>query len=153
MRPAVRLTRRRDGGFRVDGLAAATDVVPRDGGFVIEGRPGWRLAWSDAEHGWLLTDGEQARELGRTTASGPGRTVAPSSVLLEDGRLFRLAWVGASEPRVELGRWDLPGAYLEGRPDAGAWELTKTPAGEAIDAGPELWILACAEIGRVDGWW
>jgi hypothetical protein len=156
MRPAVRLTRRPDGGFRIDGVAATPiDGVPRDGGFVVTGGGAWTLSWSDPERGWILCtpEGDEAREAGRTTAMGDEPVLAPVSVLLADGRLFRLAMIGASDPRVELGRWDVPGAYLVGRPASGAWELERTASGTALTAPPELWILACVEIGRLDGWY
>jgi len=156
MRPAVRLTRRPDGGFRIDGVASAPiDGVPDDDGFVVTGGGAWSLAWSRRERGWILnpSEGGQAREAGRTTAMGDEPVLAPVSVLLADGRLFRLAMIGASDPRVELGRWDVPGAYLVGRPAAGAWEFERTASGSALNAPPELWILACVEIGRLDGWY
>jgi hypothetical protein len=154
MRHAVRLTRRQDGGFRLEGVAAAAiEGVPRDGGFAVAGETGWSLGWSAAERGWILIETTGGREAGRTTASDTGRTLAPSSVLLADGRLFRLGLAGASDPRVELSRWEVPGAYAVGRPESGSWTLEKTIAGESLPAGPELWILACAEIGRLDGWW
>ena len=92
-------------------------------------------------------------EVGRTTASTLEPVLAPVSVLLADGRLFRLAMIGASDPRVELGRWDVPGAFVVGRPHTGGWDLEPTAAGRALSAPPELWILACAEIGRLDGWY
>jgi hypothetical protein len=156
MRPAVRLTRRPDGGFRMEGVAAAPiDGVPDTAGFVVTGAGPWRLTWSDEERGWLLTsiDTDPAVEVGRTTSIGLEPLLSPSSVLLADGRLFRLAAIGASEPRIELGRWDVPGAYIIGRARAGAWELERTVAGTALTSPPELWILACVEIGRLDGWY
>jgi hypothetical protein len=154
MRHAVRLTRRQDGGFRLEGVAhAAIEGLPRDEGFAVAGDAAWRLAWSAAENGWILSDETSGREAGRTTRSAAGRTLAPSSLLLADGRLFRLAWTGASEPRVELGRWDVDGPYASGRPESGGWTIERTCAGESLEAGSELWILACAEIGRLDGWW
>ena len=156
MRPAVRLTRRPDGGFRMEGVAATPiEGVPTASGFVVTGAGPWRLTWSDAERGWLLTSVETgpAGEVGRTTSVGLEPVLSPSSVLLADGRLFRLAMIGASDPRVELGRWDVPGAYLVGHHAAGAWELERTAAGMALEAGPELWILTCVEIGRLDGWY
>jgi len=157
MRPAVRLTKRPDGGFRIEGVAATPiDGVPDGDGFSLVGEGGpWRLAWSVAERGWILNtrEGDRAIEAGRTTAFGHEPVLAPVSVLLADGRLFRLAMIGASDPRVELGRWDVPGAYLVAHATAGAWELERTASGEALEAGPELWILACAEIGRLDGWY
>ena len=156
MRPAVRLTRRPGGGFRMEGVAAAPiDGVPDDAGFVLSGAGPWRLTWSATERGWLLNTllGGPEGEVGRTTSSDLEPVLAPASVLLADGRLFRLAMIGASDPRVELGRWDVPGAYVVGRPVSGAWELERTAAGVALEAPPELWILACVEIGRLDGWY
>lgn len=154
MRHAVRLTRRQDGGFRLEGVATATiEVLPRGDGFAVAGETAWRLAWSAAENGWILIEERGGREAGRTTRSASGRSLAPSSLLLADGRLFRLGWEGASEPRVELGRWDVAGAYASGRAESGGWTIERTCAGESLEAGPELWILACAEIGRLDGWW
>jgi hypothetical protein len=157
MHPAVRLTKRPDGGFRIEGVAETPiDGVPDGDGFALAvGGSTWRLAWSAAERGWILSrlDGDRTSEVGRTTAFGLEPLLAPISVLLADGRLFRLAMVGASDPRVELGRWDVPGAYLVGRAEAGAWDLERTASGRALEAGPELWILACAELGRLDGWY
>jgi hypothetical protein len=156
MRPAVRLTRRPGGGFRIEGVAAAPiDGVPGAAGFALEGAGPFGLEWNAAERGWILSalEAGSAREVGRTTAWGDGQLAAPVSVLLADGRLFRLAMIGASDPRIELGRWDLPGAYLVGRPTAGGWELERTAAGTALEAPPGLWILACVDIGRLDGWY
>ena len=135
-------------------LAAPIEGVPDGDGFVLDGAGSWRMVWSVKERGWLLGTVEDDRrvELGRTSSSEPEAILAPSSVLLADGRLFRLAWIGASAPRVELGRWDVPGAYLVARAEGGDWVLERTAAGVALEAGPELLILACAEIGRLDGW-
>jgi hypothetical protein len=154
MRPAVRLTRSPEGGFRLDGVAErAIEALPRDAGFVIGGEPEWRLEWSAPERGWLLVETTSSRELGRTTTHEPSRAASPSSVLLSDGRLFRLALEGASDARFELGRWDLPGAYAVARAQDGGWSVTRTAAGESLESGPELWILVGAEIARLDGWW
>ena len=156
MRPAVRLTRRPGGGFRVEGVSAAPiDGVPDETGFLVTGAGTWRLTWSVAERGWLLHRlvGGLAEEAGQTTSSTPAPVSAPVSVLLEDGRLFRLAAIGLSDPRVELGRWDVPGAYVLGRHVSGGWELERTAAGVALEAPPELWILTCVELGRLDGWY
>jgi hypothetical protein len=137
MRETVRLTRLPGGGFRVGGVQETPIVAP-----------------TVAERGWLLTSIENGseREAGWSTSSS-APVASPASVLLADGRLFRLAAVGLSDLRVELGRWDVPGAYVVGRPSEGGWELSRTAAGEALDAPPELWILTCAEIGRLDGWY
>ena len=114
-----------------------------------------RLAWIVPDRGWTLTSSAAGseRELGRTTAVSPEPVLAPVSVLLADGRLFRLAMFCASGPRIEVGRWDLPGAYLVGRATDAGWELEATPAGTALQAPMALWILTCVEIGRLDGWY
>jgi hypothetical protein len=98
-------------------------------------------------------ENDPAVEVGRTASHDVAPVLSPSSVLLADGRLFRLAMIGASEPRIELGRWDVPGAYIVGRVEAGDWKLELTAAGTALTPPPELWILACVEIGRLDGWY
>jgi hypothetical protein len=155
MRPTVRLTPLAGGGFRLEGVAATPiDAVPDEAGFRVEGGGVWRLTWIAAERGWqlhrLAEGGEE--EVGQTTASALPEVASPISVLLADGRLFRLASIGLSEPRVELARWDVSGPYVVGRPASGAWELERTAAGMALDAPPELWILISAELGRLDGW-
>jgi len=154
MRPAVRLSRRPDGGFRIQGVGQTPiEAVPDDGGFLVTGSHACRLSWSDSERGWLLNQVVRPNdELGRTTSAGRERVASPASVLLADGRLFRLAMVGASEPHFALGRWDVPGAYAQARPEDGSWELTLTAAGEALSAPETLWILTCVEIARLDGW-
>jgi hypothetical protein len=152
MRPALRLTRRDDGGFRLEGAAPAPiEGVPHANGFLVRGGSEGRLSWNADERGWLLTSKDE--EAGRTTASCADSALAPSSILLMDGRLFRLAPVGATQPCVALGRFDVPGAYAVAGASAGGWTFERTPAGESLEAGPELWILASAEIGRLDGWW
>jgi hypothetical protein len=156
MRPAVRLTKRPDGGFRIEGVAATPiDAVPDDAGFALTGAGPWRLDRNATERGWILITpaGDREGEAGRTTAAEMDAVVAPVSVLLADGRLFRLALMGASDRCFEVGRWDVPGAYLVARAAEGAWELERTAAGLALEAGPALWVLACVEIGRLDGWY
>lgn len=156
MRPAVRLARRPDGGFRLEGVAAAPiEGVPGTAGFVLTGAGPRGVSWNATERGWILNAlaaGPEC-ELGRTAALGLEPVLAPVSVLLADGRLFRLAMIGAADHRFELGRWDVPGAYLVARSVAGSWELERTAAGTALEAPPELWILTCIEIGRLDGWY
>lgn len=137
----------------MEGAAEApVDAVPDGNGFAVGS---WRLEWNAVERGFLLTsaEGDSENEAGRTTAApGSDAALAPSSVLLADGRLFRLAWLSASDPRVEIGRWDVPGAYAIARPESGSWVFERTAAGAALEAPVTLWILAGAEIGRLDGW-
>ena len=156
MRKTARLTAIPGGGFRLDGvLATSIDAVPDETGFAVVGEGAWRLTWMAAERGWLLhrLAAGGSEEVGQTTASASPDVLSPISVLLADGRLFRLASIGLTDPRVELARWDGPGPYVVGRPVAGAWELERTAAGLALDAPPELWILISAELGRLDGWY
>ena len=139
----------------MEGVASTPiDAVPDGTGFRVAGGGAWGLTWIAAERGWRLhrMDGGGSEEVGQTTASSAPYVSSPISVLLADGRLFRLASIGLSEPRVELALWDGPGPYVVGRPASGAWELERTAAGMALDAPPELWILISAEIGRLDGW-
>ena len=151
----MRVTRRPGGGFRLEGVSEAPiEAVPAATGFAVTGGGSWHLTWEATERGWVLKrhDGALSEEVGRTTSSSLGAVVAPASLLLEDGRLFRLAATGLSDPCVELSRWEGPGAYLVGRPSGGGWDLERTAAGLALDAPPELWILTCAELGRLEGW-
>ena len=157
MRPAARLTRRQGGGFRLEGFGpSALEGVPSGGGFeVAVGTRVLRLRWSASEAGWLLVEEgpEGGRELGRITTSDPGGAIAPASVLLADGRLFRWSVTEPRAPRIEIGLWGLPGAYAVMRPSGDGWSWEWTAAGEALEAGPELWVLIGAETGRLDGWW
>jgi hypothetical protein len=141
----------------LEGVAATpVDGVPSAAGFAVTfgGEP-WHVAWSDAERGWILSSsaGDSAVELGRTTSAGLEPVLASTSMLLADGRLFRLSFSGAAAPSIEVGRWDLPGAYLVARSRDGAWELERTVAGSALGPPMELLILTCIEIGRLDGWY
>lgn len=154
MRPAVRLTRQPDGGFRLEGLTDdAIEGVPRGSGFRVDAGEPYLVTWDAETPGWVLAAEGDGRELGRTTPLETDRASSPSSLLLSDGRLFRLALVGASRPRFEIGLWDLPGSYAVAHADGAGWVLERTPAGRLLEAGPELWILAGAELGRLDGWW
>ena len=83
------------------------------------------------------------RELGRVSADG-------TSILLADGRLFRVAVRGLSTPRVEVARWDVPGPYLVARPGNAGWRLEKTPAGEALEGCDVLELLLGAAIESLE---
>jgi hypothetical protein len=141
----------------LEGVAATPlDAVPRASGFeVAAGSERWQLAWSEDERGWILSSGAggSVTERGRTTASTPEPMLAASSMLLADGRLFRLSFRGASSPSVEVGRWEVPGAYVVGSSRDGVWDLERTAAGTAMGPPVELLILTSVEIGRLDGWY
>src|SRR5262249_10895010 len=155
-RTAVRLTRRSGGGFRLE----------RARGGPIEGAPeGPGLSVRGGERTWSV---RLRREEGRSPSwaeiddgSGNGATVvtwqaddpgAPSSVLLADGRLFRIALGEIDPPKLAVGRWDLSGAYLEATVEDGAWRLETTAAGNGLLSLDEIVIATCFEIGRRGGW-
>jgi hypothetical protein len=119
------------------------------------GGTAWQLRWSDEESGWLLARSEvdgSPSEAGRTTIGSNDGSHEPAALLLDDGRLFRLAMYGGSETRAELGRWDVPGAYAVGKAEAGGWTLELTTAGLELSAPVELWILTGAHLSRLEGW-
>ena len=92
--------------------------------------------------------GDGDRELGRTSRLC-GSGAVPTTVLLEDGRLFRIEVRGLSPARVELSSDETPGAYLVARPVGRGFEIETTVAGRALVAGPALLLLFGAEIARL----
>ena len=113
---------RTTGGFRVETDAGIEgwleDRRGDDGGFVLHAGAG---------------DGE--RELGRTSRLR-GSGAVPTTVLLEDGRLFRIEVRGLSPARVELSSDQTPGAYFVARPVARGFEIETTVAGRALEGDP-----------------
>jgi len=153
--------------------ATATVRIAPDGVVAIEAegrapgtlvpRAGRRGAWSygrgetvwtigrGPEHvgGFVLEDG--TREIGRTTpVAGPDGGAGETTVLLEDGRAFRLRFRPTPEPRVELAGWETRGAYLEARPHRDGWTITATPAGRAMGMDDSLLVLMTAELCLVE---
>ncbi len=133
--------------------APAVRVVPGASGWRIEGDPGmqdWTLRRAEPRiGGFLLVDGE--RELGRTMGAGTDSGAGPRHLLLEDGRLFRIAWRGRREGALELSGWEAPGAYLRAVPDAGGWRVNATAAGGGIPDIRVLTLLLAAEALDADG--
>jgi hypothetical protein len=87
----------------------------------------------------VVSEPSGERELGRVSKDG-------SSIVLSDGRLFRVSVRGVRAPRIEVARWDVPGPYLVARPHGDAWAIERTPAGERLAACDTLELLTTAAI-------
>jgi len=142
----VFLHRTPDGAFAFDDRAGWRIDLTRRGGRLVLERDG-TASWILEEHrlgggGFVLRSSElpDADEVGQTTRG------EPASLLLADGRLFRIVLRGFPDPRFELRGWEVEGAYLTASPAGDAWRLGRTPAGEELEAGAELLILFGAEI-------
>jgi hypothetical protein len=143
-----------------DGTLCLTDergwrltAAPTAEGYVVERQkdaPGWVLEEDrSGAGGFILRDGSggESAELGRTTRSaGPGEGVSPASLLLGDGRLFRIVLRDPMKARFELVGWEADGAYLVARGGDDGWRITRTPAGSEMKAGSETLLLFGAEI-------
>lgn len=150
----MRLTRREGGGFLLVGAGAEPiEAVPDGNGLALRcgqrsgrarpafGGRGAIVRWNDGddeESGIVITWGDDA--------------TGPASVLLDDGRLLRIAAAGLAPARVEVTRWDVPGTYVEAAPDADGWRLVPTPAGKALGGLAEVALATGYEIGRRDAW-
>jgi hypothetical protein len=124
----TRVVRQPDGGFVLVTGEATLRVVPREGGWVVEGDEefhGWSLRRSDAP-GFVLHREDGSAEAARTMPPvGTGSETGLRFVLLEDGRLFRIVLRGPRNGAYDLTGWETTGAYLTARPDAEEWD-TKT---------------------------
>jgi hypothetical protein len=128
-------------------------AMTRDGGALVLERDG-AASWVLEEHrlgagGFVLRSRElpDVREFGQTTRSEPTESgVSIVSLLLADGRLFRIVARGFPDPRFELLGWEVDGAYLIASRDGEAWRVHRTPAGEELEAGTVILVLFGAEI-------
>lgn len=149
----VFLHRTPDGAFGFEDEAGWRLVVKRAGGRLVLEREG-AASWVLEEHGWgaggfVLRSSElpDAHEFGQTTRSEPSRDGASVvSLLLADGRLFRIVVRGVPDPRFELLGWEVDGAYLIASPAGSSWRISRTPAGLELVAGTEILVLFGAEI-------
>jgi hypothetical protein len=149
----VSLHRTSDGAFGFEDEAGWRLTVTRDGGALVLEQDGAE-SWVLEEHrhgagGFVIRSRElpDARELGQTTRSEPTESGASIvSLLLADGRLFRIVARGFPDPRFELLGWEVGGAYLIASPVGDAWRVHRTPAGEELEAGTEILVLFGAEI-------
>ena len=126
-------------------------VVVRGGGrtwSVRLGRKDGRTAtWAEIDDG----SGDVAAVV-TWEAGEAGDAGAPASLLLADGRLFRIALAALDPPAFHVGRYDLTGAYLSASSERGGWRIEPTVAGEGIASLHEIVIATCYEIGRRSGW-
>jgi hypothetical protein len=91
--------------------------------------------------------GADGVEAGRTSRLSPEEPDGGGSwVLLDDGRLFRIARRGPGETGLDLCGWETPGAYLTARPEGTGWSIAPTAAGTALPQGDALSILFAAEL-------
>jgi len=91
----------------------------------------------------VLSEPSGERELGRVSGDG-------SSIVLADGRLFRVSVRGVSAPRIEVARWDVPGPYLIARPGASGWTIERTPAGRELEGCETVELLTTAAIEALE---
>ena len=151
----LRVSRTADGGYVVQGVAGgALRARPHREGFVLE--VGGTLeatldpAPADAP-GWILRGGPTGdEELGRTTRPDPeGEAVEGTTILLADGRCFRLAVRWVPEAVVDLLGLEGPGEYLRARPAGGEWRATWSASGSFLRGDRALEALFTAEIARL----
>lgn len=144
-----------DGGYVVEGVAGgALRARPHGAGFVLEAGGAFEAtldaAPADAP-GFILRGGPTGdEELGRTTRPDPaGEGTEGTTVLLADGRCFRLAVRWVPEAVVDLVGLEGPGEYLRARRDGEGWRATWSVAGAFLRGDRALEALFTAEIARL----
>jgi hypothetical protein len=131
------------------------EAVASTGGCRVEGGAGqewWLESLPEAEAGWVILErrGGDAGDLGRTTRSREGDGGIPATLLLEDGRLFRIVGrVGEAASLALLGD-EVSGAYVTATRRGAEWVLTRTAAGLDLEFPMAGWLLLAAEIARLD---
>jgi hypothetical protein len=123
-----------------------------DGGYAVAGTAagrGWflRVDSAGAGGGFVLVhaDAAEAGEIARSSRIAGQEGAA--TILLEDGRLFRVVpRVGSDGARVELTGWETAGAYLVARPGRAGWRVEAGPAGRDLGIGADLAVVFAAEI-------
>lgn len=144
-----------DGGYVVEGvMGGALRARPHGAGFALEavGRFEATLDPAPADApGFLLRGGPSGdEELGRTTRPDPeGNAAEGTTILLADGRCFRLAVRWVPEAVVDLVGLEGPGEYLRARRVEGGWRATWSVAGSFLRGDRALEALFTAEIARL----
>jgi hypothetical protein len=138
-----------EGGFRLDGDDGhAVEARPEAGGWLVTRAAGadeWFLR--ELSTGFTLEERRTADTLGEisrleTAASAPGLV----SLLLGDGRLFRIGPRVGDPPGYDLAGWEVPGAYWTARLEAGCWTFSPTPAGTMLPDDDALVVLFAAQL-------
>lgn len=140
-----RLIPAESGGFQLEHPRSTTIQVNRTA-------ESWVVSGDGDVEGWCIRDEERGFRLERNEGELAGRCLRTFmadrrepvvSVLLADGRLFRIGLRGPRDARFELTGWETPGAYFEARPTDDGWTVTATAAGMGMqDAEPLVLILA-----------
>jgi hypothetical protein len=151
--PGLRVSTTADGGYVVEGVeGGALRARPAgEGSFTLEagGRPVGTLEPTPSPvAGWVLRGGASGdEELGRTTRpeDAPG-SCHGTTVLLGDGRCFRLAVRWAPDAVVDLLGLEGPGEYVRARPAKGGWTAAWSAAGIFLRGDLALEALFAAEL-------
>ena len=145
--------READGSFRLVGGRDRTIAATASGdGYAVAGTgagTGWFLREESGREGsgFVLRDAATAEAGEIARSSRLAGTEGAASILLADGRLFRIVPRATREgSRVELAGWEAPGAYLVARPARSGWRVEAGPAGRSLDAGAGLAVIFAAEV-------
>jgi hypothetical protein len=149
------LTPSEEGGFRLE-VPGEDEVsaIPAEHGWRVEGPagPGMRFLTAetgDGSAGLVLRAGQEAgsEERGRTTLlSGPGGGGSDASLLLDDGRLFRIFARRGREAGFELSGWEIDAAYMIAEPRGGQWLIRQTEAGCELEDEGAIALLFAAHL-------
>jgi hypothetical protein len=145
-----------DGGFEIRSGSRVLDLRPRGEGWEVRGTgalKGWTLArGGEIGVGFRLLDADGSTEAGRTAwlDRAEAGAAVECTVLLGDGRMFRIVPRGPADPRYEVLGWETPGAYLTARIADGVWLILPEPACSGLREIRPLVILLAAELLDTD---
>ncbi len=147
------LTRRARGGFVLaESGGREWKAEPGLHGLVVTGKgsdPLHLIRVVDQGDGYVLRHGiaGDGEEVARSSRPPGGRMgVAGTSILREDGRLFRIVSRGTRTASYGLADWDSPGAFFEARPVTRGWRFVPTLAGSLLAGAEPVLIVFAAEI-------
>jgi hypothetical protein len=142
--------------LRPRGRQEPIEVVAAPGGWRVDG-PGGIDGWllrreGSGSGGFVLQTPDAETEAGWTLShSRIGGEASLSYLILDDGRLFRIALRGPRRPRFELLDREMPGAYLIASPETQGWTIRPTPACGGLKDIRSISILFAAEILAAEG--
>jgi hypothetical protein len=145
-----------DGGYVVEGVAGgALRVRPVAGGSHLVEAKGESVGTLDPApsptSGWVFRGGQSGdEELGRTTRpNDPPGACGGTTVLLADGRCFRLAVRWVPDAVIDLIGLEGPGEFLRARRSKDGWTAVWSPAGGFLRGELALETLFTAELARL----